>query len=271
MANPQKENGYVPIANEIMDALGRFRIPGECRQVLDVIFRKTYGFNKKEDAIANSQFVEFTGMKKGNVSRSLSKLITNKIVIRSDNTSKDGSILKINKDYQAWIPFVIRSDNKIKKKKVLSKRQPKLSKVITPVIRSDNKVLSEVMDTKDNKQLKDTLQKTGEKTPSQNAKSFFKGIKDLKANIESDESKATKVFLQRLQEMHPEAPKRLLWDEIQRFWSYWTELNATGRKERWEKQETFQVERRLGTWFSKIKDFQSKDKSKGNYSPNKIY
>lgn len=267
MASPQKENGYVAIATELFEAMIRFRIPGECEQVFKLVIRKTYGFNKKEDKIANSQFVDATGMKKGNVSRALSKLITNKLVIRSDNNSKDGNTYKINKDYQEWIPFIIRSDNK---KKKLSKRQPKLSKEITNVIRSDNKVLSEVMDTIDNNHIKDTIQKTG-KTPSQNAKSFFNGVGDLKEKKSSSEAEATKQFLQKLQEKYPDASKRILWDEVVKFWSYWTELNATGRKERWEKQDAFQVERRLGTWFSKIKDFQSKEKSKSNYSPDKIH
>ena len=47
MANPQKENGYTSIANDIVEALAGIRIPGEARQCLDVILRKTYGWNKK--------------------------------------------------------------------------------------------------------------------------------------------------------------------------------------------------------------------------------
>lgn len=47
MANPQCENGFTKIANELMEALAKIRIPGEARQVLDVIFRQTYGWNKK--------------------------------------------------------------------------------------------------------------------------------------------------------------------------------------------------------------------------------
>ena len=46
MANPQKENGYIMIANEIMEALAKYRIPGEQRQCLDVILRKTYGYDR---------------------------------------------------------------------------------------------------------------------------------------------------------------------------------------------------------------------------------
>jgi hypothetical protein len=37
MASPQRENGHVEIANELFDALCRFRIPGEARQCLDAI------------------------------------------------------------------------------------------------------------------------------------------------------------------------------------------------------------------------------------------
>ena len=35
MANPQKENGYVPVANAIFEAFRSIRISGEARQVLD--------------------------------------------------------------------------------------------------------------------------------------------------------------------------------------------------------------------------------------------
>ena len=96
MASPQKENGYIAISSELFEAMARFRIPGECEQVLKVIIRKTYGFNKKQDSISNSQFVSSTGLKKGNVSRALSKLITNKLVIKIDNNKRTGCTYQIN-------------------------------------------------------------------------------------------------------------------------------------------------------------------------------
>ena len=141
MANPQKENGYIAIATELYEAMISFRIPGECEQVVKAIFRKTYGYNKKEDSISNSQFVEMTKLDKSNISRSLVKLIKNKVVVKTDNKKRTGNVYKINKDYQEWIPFVVRSDNKKKSKKLLSKRKPLLSKVRTTVIKSDNKLL----------------------------------------------------------------------------------------------------------------------------------
>ena len=128
MTNVQLENGYTKIANELMEALCKFRIPGGVRQTIDCIFRKTYGWNKKEDWISHSQIVEMTGMKKGNVSRELTKAITHKIVIQSDNK------LKLNKNYDEWISF--KTDTKV----ITGKKNQLLSKVITPVIQSDTKV-----------------------------------------------------------------------------------------------------------------------------------
>ena len=92
---------------------------------------------------------------------------------------------------------------------------------------------------------------------------FFRGIKDLIEKTESKESIEMKGFLQNLSEKYPQAPKKLLWDEIKKFYNYWTEKNALGTKERWEKQTVFQVDRRLVTWFSKINQFQRSEIKKG--------
>jgi phage replication O-like protein O len=133
MANPQKENGYIKIADEIMEEFCRFRIPGSIRQIIDCILRKTYGWQKKEDWISHSQLVQMTGMKKGNVSRELSKAITHRLVIIIDNK------LKFNKNYEEWISFKgnhfnpKRLSNAITNKKVIVND--------TRVIASDKKVI----------------------------------------------------------------------------------------------------------------------------------
>lgn len=50
-------------------------------------------------------------------------------------------------------------------------------------------------------------------------------------------------------------PKNIALTEIHKFIAYWTEPNKSGTKQRWELQETFELNRRLITWFSKIKEF----------------
>lgn len=107
MANPQKENGYTAIANEIMEALAGIRISGEARQCLDVIIRKTYGFNKTEDAIALSQFSLLTKMPKVSVCRALLKLAKMNIIINK-NVNSNGKTYRFNKDFSTWKPLTKR-------------------------------------------------------------------------------------------------------------------------------------------------------------------
>ena len=123
----QLENGYTKIANEILDALCRFRIPGEQRQCLDVIFRKTYGFNKKLDEISNSQFCTATGLNKANVCRAIKQLVVKKVVVKSDN--KRTATYCFNKNFEQWkqlskVTTVVKTDNNR-----CQKRQLELSKV----------------------------------------------------------------------------------------------------------------------------------------------
>lgn len=146
MQSPQVENGFTRIANEIMDALVSYRIPGEQMQCLLFILRKTYGYGKKHDAISNSQLCKATGLKKGNASRAIKDLVNKNIVIKSDNGVIKSDNCNVptycfNKNYSEWVQ--------------LSKKQPVI-KLTTKVIETDNKPLSKVMDTKEKKE---TLQK----------------------------------------------------------------------------------------------------------------
>ena len=97
----QLDNGYTKIANEIMDALCMSRIPGEQRQCLDFIIRKTYGFNKKEDIISNGQFCKATGLKKPSVCRAINGLIAKNIVTKKANNTIPS--YRFNKNYKKWV------------------------------------------------------------------------------------------------------------------------------------------------------------------------
>lgn len=103
MANPQKENGYTPIANELLEALARIRISGEARQILDVIIRKTYGFNKPDDPISLSQFRLATGLHKSAVCKGLLKL--KELNLITQKVTSIASSYSINKDFDTWKPL----------------------------------------------------------------------------------------------------------------------------------------------------------------------
>ncbi len=105
MANPQKERGYTAIANEIMEALSKTRIAGEARQVLDFILRKTYGFNKKEDAISLSQFYLGTGLSKTHIIRALHYLGNINIICITKKGKGKTNNYRFNKDFTTWQPI----------------------------------------------------------------------------------------------------------------------------------------------------------------------
>lgn len=161
MVNPQLENGYLKIANDIYDALCGIRIPGEARQILDVIIRKTYGFGKKQDAISLSQFSKATGLRRPNVVRGIIKLETMRI-IKKDT----GAISKymLNKNFEEWKPIIrndtggLQNDNK-------------------PVSKTIIKPVSKTIHTKD--YIKNNITKDNIASPKKTAKRTNPLIKDF--------------------------------------------------------------------------------------------
>lgn len=141
MANPQKEHGKTELANEILDHLCKFRIPGEVRQIVDVVIRKTYGWHKIWDRISNSQFVEYTGMKKQNANRALLKAIEHNLVIQND----DGEYA-FQKNHEIWVEF--KSSSKV----ITGKNNKIVIQSDSVVIQNDYKSSSKVMNTKYNKE-----------------------------------------------------------------------------------------------------------------------
>lgn len=122
MANPQIEDGHTDIANEIMEALAKTRIPGEARQVLDFILRKTYGWHKKEDRIPLSQISHKTGLNRPAVVRAIRRLIDMNLVIKKDTSTSN--IYRFNKNYHTWHRGI--------------KKDTGVSKKITGGIKKDN-------------------------------------------------------------------------------------------------------------------------------------
>ena len=154
MANPQPDR-FTKFSNELFDQICMTRIPGEARQIFDCIARKTYGFNKKFDAISLSQFEAMTGMKKPSICRALKKLIEMNLIIKKANcisekangiSEKDSASIQvygINKDYEEW--------NALAKKLTFTKKLIGVSEKV-------NKSFTKKLHTKDNVQ-KTILQK----------------------------------------------------------------------------------------------------------------
>lgn len=98
--NPQVENGYTKIANELIEALSSAKLNGSEFKVVLAIIRKTYGYNSKVKDISLVELTEATGLNHKAVSRTLNALKARRIIFR--NNSRTG----INKHYKEWLGSV---------------------------------------------------------------------------------------------------------------------------------------------------------------------
>lgn len=134
MESPQLENGYTRIANEIYDAFCKIRISGEERQVLDCILRKTYGWNKCEDAISLSQFESMTGIQKPHIIRAINGLLSKNMISVANIGNNKTKVYKFIKDYSIW--------------RSLPKKAT-LPKMATTIAKNGNNSLPKMVPTKD--------------------------------------------------------------------------------------------------------------------------
>lgn len=110
----QLENGYTKIANELYDAIIKWRLSSYEHRVLIWIIRKTYGWNKKHDWISLSQFQKGTNIPQPHICRALKMLRQQNMIIKGGNRNR--TTYGIQKDYGLWIelPKGVRSHHKIK-------------------------------------------------------------------------------------------------------------------------------------------------------------
>jgi phage replication O-like protein O len=102
VASPQIEDGYTPIANEIVEALWRVNLSAYETRVLWYLFRKTYGWQKKSDMIALSQFEKSIGVDRRLVHRAIQSLRSkNMVVIYIDD--RNHVSYGFQKDYDEWV------------------------------------------------------------------------------------------------------------------------------------------------------------------------
>jgi len=116
--------------DKLLEELAKIRFSGEEDQVLKIIIRKTYGFNKKEDVIPLIQFVKGTGgMAKSSICRALNSLIKKNVIYK--NVKDKGVSYGIQKSYTQWKPFTKKSTVYKKVNKHLQKSKKPFTKKYT--------------------------------------------------------------------------------------------------------------------------------------------
>ena len=102
MANPQLENGYLRLSNELAEALARARLNGAQFRIVLTIARECYGRNggRKVAALSLMKMANRTGLDCRNVQREVNRLLRAGLLTRQPNGGRN--LYGIQKDYERW-------------------------------------------------------------------------------------------------------------------------------------------------------------------------
>lgn len=127
-----------------MEAFARTpSIGSEAFQVLMLLLRRSYGFQKKDAEMSISFIAKGTGLKVRCVSRAMKRLVSKRLIVRTEST------VKLNKNYDEWL---------------VSKRTPPVQTDTPPLSKRRTKVVSKRTDNKE--RVKETPEKEILATPS---------------------------------------------------------------------------------------------------------
>lgn len=99
MASPQTEKGHIRIANEIIDEVIRRDFSKRQKDILHLIWRLSYGCNKKSATIPKLKYFALCGVTKQNVKKELDHLVTCRVIDWEESTNK----FTFNKNHDEWI------------------------------------------------------------------------------------------------------------------------------------------------------------------------
>lgn len=103
MSGPQKEHGYTPVANEIIEKLIKLPLNGTQWRIIAVVWRYTYGFSRKNHALSEGFISKGTGIHKKQIQREMNELINNCILsVVKEATFSSSRIIEFNKHYESW-------------------------------------------------------------------------------------------------------------------------------------------------------------------------
>ena len=105
--NPQKEDGYTPIANELLEAILKADFSKRQLLVIMTVARMTYGYSKKSDALSGWQIASMTNLDRSDVSKTINELVNLNVLIKHENGRESHGIfvneIAINKLYKSWV------------------------------------------------------------------------------------------------------------------------------------------------------------------------
>lgn len=221
-------NGFVKIHRGLLewewyDDINTFKLFMHLIFVVNYKENKWHGITlKKGETVKSlSTLSQETKLSIQQIRTSIKKLkSTQEITERQHNKYR---IIKVN-NYEKY-----QTNDTEDNTKITSKQQQSNIKITTDKERKERKEKKEVI------------------TPKKISKSFFE-------NKDNQEEIVKKIVHQK------QIPASVVRNEIEKFVNYWTESAQSGTKMRWEMQKTFEVPRRLATWFANADKFKKPEK-----------
>lgn len=105
MADIQIENGnFTRISNELLEQLAKTNLNGTQFKIVMVIFRYTYGFNRKGHDLSVAFISNATNTTTRQIKRELNKLIEKRVItVYKEATFSTSRVIGLNKNYDEWI------------------------------------------------------------------------------------------------------------------------------------------------------------------------
>lgn len=103
---PQVENGYTRIAsgnekNDVLMALVKHRLNATQYQIILLVIRKTWGYNKKEDWISLTQFENYLSKSRPAITNEIKELVKNNILVKKSYPGIR-ALYSVNKEFNQW-------------------------------------------------------------------------------------------------------------------------------------------------------------------------
>lgn len=117
MANPQPENGFVKLANEIWNEIIRRDFSKRQKDIILFIWRLSYGCGKKTALVPLLKDFELCGIGYQNIRKEIDHLSNCKVV----SWDKNRNIFSVNKDYDQWQISPVKGWDEKKFKDLISK------------------------------------------------------------------------------------------------------------------------------------------------------
>lgn len=115
MASPQVEKGHTRIANEILEQVMKTNLNGTQFRIVIVVWRITYGFQRKTHEISISFIARSINSSRSHVHRELKVLIDRKIITVAEIGPRKEREIGFNKNYAEWTSCIPSKKGTIKK------------------------------------------------------------------------------------------------------------------------------------------------------------